>query len=104
MDGGAYSSSGTLGRWGPTFTTDDVIGCCIDFRKRIIFYTKNGDILDAAFRDLAFQPSDKPAKEEIYPMIEMSHVRQVVHLNFGKEEFLFDIAHYARGEEKLNEV
>ena len=28
--------------YGPSFTTGDTIGCCINFLSNMIFYTKNG--------------------------------------------------------------
>jgi len=39
-------------RYGPTFSSDDVIGCCVNFLDHTCFYTKNGQKLEVAFRDL----------------------------------------------------
>ena len=35
-----HSDSGKL--YGPSFTTGDTIGCYLNFKNNIIFYTKNG--------------------------------------------------------------
>ena len=29
-------------KYGPSFTTDDTIGCCLNFRNNAAFFTKNG--------------------------------------------------------------
>ena len=41
-DGHSFCSSGTGQPYGPTFTTGDVIGCCINLIDNTCFYTKNG--------------------------------------------------------------
>ena len=41
-DGHSFCSSGTGKPYGPTFTTGDVIGCCINLIDNTCFYTKNG--------------------------------------------------------------
>ena len=51
-DGHSFCSSGTGQPYGPTFTTGDVIGCCVNLIDNTCFYTKNGVHLGIAFRDL----------------------------------------------------
>lgn len=51
-DGNSFSSSGHGQAYGPTFTTGDIIGCCVNFVNNNCFYTKNGTHLGIAFRDL----------------------------------------------------
>lgn len=51
-EGNSFSSSGHGQSYGPTFTTGDVIGCCINFVNNTCFYTKNGIDLGIAFREL----------------------------------------------------
>ncbi|KAF0363394.1 SPRY-domain-containing protein [Gigaspora margarita] len=52
-DGYSFSSkSGEL--YGPPYTTDDIIGCYLNYRNKIIFYTKNGVSLGPA----CFLPND----------------------------------------------
>ncbi len=41
-DGHAFNSSSTGTPYGPTFTTGDTIGCCLNFADGTCFYTKNG--------------------------------------------------------------
>jgi hypothetical protein len=37
-----FKGSGGGTAYGPTFTTGDVIGCCVNFHSGTVFYTKNG--------------------------------------------------------------
>ena len=41
-DGHSFCSSGSGQSYGPTFTTGDVIGCCVNLIEGTCFYTKNG--------------------------------------------------------------
>ena len=41
-DGNFYCGSGSSKPYGPVFTTDDTIGCCLNFTNNTVFYTKNG--------------------------------------------------------------
>lgn len=49
-DGHSFCSSGTGQPYGPTFTTGDVIGCCVNLINNTCFYTKNGHSLGEAGR------------------------------------------------------
>lgn len=51
-DGNSFSSSGNGKSYGPTFTTDDIIGCGVNLVTNTCFYTKNGHNLGIAFQDL----------------------------------------------------
>lgn len=51
-DGNSFSSSGNGKTYGPTFTTDDIIGCGVNLVTNTCFYTKNGHNLGIAFSDL----------------------------------------------------
>uniref|UniRef100_A0A8C9FTY0 CRA domain-containing protein n=1 Tax=Pavo cristatus TaxID=9049 RepID=A0A8C9FTY0_PAVCR len=53
--------------YGPTFTTGDVIGCCVNLINNTCFYTKNGHSLG-----------------------------EIVDANFGQQPFVFDIEDYMR--------
>jgi Ran-binding protein 9/10 len=78
--------------YGPTFTTGDVIGCCLDFRKNHIFYSKNGEYLGVAFQTLEL--SGPGRKTGIYPCIGLHSVGERIHVNLGKEKFVFNILKY----------
>jgi len=41
-DGNSFCSSGSGQPYGSTFTTGDVIGCCVNLVDMTCFYTKNG--------------------------------------------------------------
>ncbi|KAL7736239.1 hypothetical protein ACLKA6_002917 [Drosophila palustris] len=80
-DGNSFSSSCNGQSYGPTFTTGDVIGCCVNFVTNTCFYTKNGVDLGIAFRDL-------PTK--LYPTVGLQTPGEEVDANFGQEPFKFD--------------
>ncbi len=41
-DGHSFCSSGSGIAYGPTFTTGDYVGCCVNFLENSCFYTRNG--------------------------------------------------------------
>ena len=41
-DGKSFCEQSTGKAYGPTFATNDVIGCGVNFRTRKAFFTKNG--------------------------------------------------------------
>lgn len=86
-DGHSFCSSGTGQPYGPTFTTGDVIGCCVNLINGTCFYTKNGHSLGVAFTDL-------PAN--LYPTVGLQTPGEIVDANFGQQPFLFDIEDYMR--------
>lgn len=86
-DGHSFCCSGTGQNYGPTFTTNDVIGCCLNLIENTCFYTKNGYNLGVAFRDL---PSD------LYPTVGLQTPLECVEANFGQFPFEFDIHNYVK--------
>jgi Ran-binding protein 9/10 len=86
-DGQSFASQGVGQGYGPTFTTGDIVGCGIDFQKGFAFYTKNGQLLDVAFKNLKLT-------ESIYPTVGLRSIGEHVRVNFGKESFFFDIMRY----------
>ncbi|XP_055325349.1 ran-binding proteins 9/10 homolog isoform X1 [Sitodiplosis mosellana] len=81
-DGNSFSSSGNGKSYGPTFTTDDIIGCGVNLVTNTCFYTKNGHNLGIAFQDL-------PSK--LYPTVGLQTPGEIVDANFGQQPFVFDI-------------
>ncbi|XP_041101230.1 ran-binding protein 9-like isoform X1 [Polyodon spathula] len=86
-DGHSFCSSGTGQPYGPTFTTGDVIGCCVNLINNTCFYTKNGHSLGIAFTDLP---------PNLYPTVGLQTPGEVVDANFGQHPFVFDIEDYRR--------
>ncbi|KAJ8418659.1 hypothetical protein AAFF_G00001580 [Aldrovandia affinis] len=84
-DGHSFCSSGTGQPYGPTFTTGDVIGCCVNLINNTCFYTKNGHSLGIAFTDLP---------PNLYPTVGLQTPGEVVDANFGQHPFVFDIEDY----------
>jgi hypothetical protein len=82
-DGHSFSSSGTGQPYGPTFTTNDVIGCAYNLVENKCFYTKNGFSLGVAFSDLPNVP--------LYPTVGLQTPGEEVEANFGLEPFVYDI-------------
>lgn len=85
-DGKLYHGKGRQCRYGPIFTTDDVIGCGVDMKNRVIFFTKNGAALGIASTNL-------PDKTW-FPTIGLCSSNEKVKVNFGQEKFLFNKASY----------
>ena len=77
-------------KYGETFAKGDIIGCGVDFINKSIFYTKNGKFLDFAFKDINFELN----KGYFYPSICMHTLNIEIKLNFGNEDFKFDINNY----------
>ncbi|RIB22137.1 concanavalin A-like lectin/glucanase domain-containing protein [Gigaspora rosea] len=73
-DGNFFECSVIDMPYGPTFTTGDTIGCCLNFRNNTAFYTKNGVNLGIAFRDL---------KDNLYPCIGIKSQGASIKANFG---------------------
>jgi Ran-binding protein 9/10 len=95
-DGMAYHDGDSKSYYGPTFSTGDIIGCCINFQERLIFYTRNGELLDVAFTEISFHAFEKSYKDDIFPMIGLLSPGDHVRVNFGKESFVFNITDYVR--------
>src|SRR5437868_1479820 len=85
-DGKLYHASGEGKPWPrPPFYTGDVVGCGISFEQRHVYFTRNGELLDLAFKNLTFDSPMEPKVDDIYPMIGMRSPGEHVHVNFGKE-------------------
>ncbi|KAJ9104422.1 hypothetical protein QFC21_001917 [Naganishia friedmannii] len=78
---------GTSKGW-PTSTTGDVIGCGVDFTTGKAFFTKNGQMVGHAFKNIA--PADK-----LYPSIGLRTPGETVQCNFTGP-FKYDIVTHVR--------
>ncbi|KAJ3300480.1 hypothetical protein HK104_000065 [Borealophlyctis nickersoniae] len=98
-DGHSFASSGTGKQYGPTYTTGDVIGCIINFLTMTASFTKNGQYLGVAFRDITKDPRNKGAQGmALYPSIGLRTPGEIVEANFGQKKFVFDIEHHFKEE------
>jgi len=84
-DGHSFCSSGSGIVYGPTFTTGDYVGCCVNFLENSCFYTRNGYNLGTSFRDIP---------NEIYPTVGLQTPNESMEANFGLSPFKFDIEKY----------
>ncbi|GAX17554.1 hypothetical protein FisN_18Lh204 [Fistulifera solaris] len=87
-DGGVYHNQGQMIRkFGPTFGVRDTVGCGVDYQRRAIFFTLNGNFLGYAFEKLSL----KILEQDLYPVVGLD-THCPVACNFGCEEgFLFDL-------------
>lgn len=105
-DGNSFCSSGNGKPYGPTFTTNDIIGCGVNLVTNTCFYTKNGTNLGTAFEDLpvrsaiteiferlkiTFCFSFSILQSKLYPTVGLQTPGEVVDANFGQTPFMFDI-------------
>ncbi|GHJ84786.1 hypothetical protein NliqN6_1188 [Naganishia liquefaciens] len=78
---------GTSMGW-PTSTTGDVIGCGIDFSKGQAFFTKNGQFIGYAFKNVG-------KEDRLYPSVGLRTPGETLKCNFSGP-FKYDIAEHVR--------
>ncbi|TVY54765.1 Ran-binding protein 9 [Lachnellula cervina] len=83
-DGHSYSGQNSGKHYGPPFAATDVIGCGVNFRTGSAFFTKNGDFLSNAFREIK-------TNIKLFPSVGMKKSGEHVRINFGQTPFVFDI-------------
>ncbi|KAL2758711.1 hypothetical protein ACRALDRAFT_1061838 [Sodiomyces alcalophilus JCM 7366] len=81
-DGLCYAAHIGGKTYGPSFSSQDVIGCGINFRTGCAFYTKNGVLLGTAFKDI---------KGKFYPSVGLKRTGEHLCVNFGQLPFTYDI-------------
>ncbi|CAG8829758.1 8459_t:CDS:2, partial [Dentiscutata erythropus] len=87
-DGYLYCERGTGIKFGPLYTTDETVGCGINYYDKEIFFTKNGINLGTACKN--------KFDGEMIPMCGMESSNESVIANFGEKPFVFDIENYAK--------
>jgi hypothetical protein len=87
-DGGLFHAKGTMIRpCGPKYGVGDTVGCGIDYVKRGIFFTYNGQFLGYAFENM--EPND--LDRNLYPVVGMD-THCPVECNFGVDRpFKYDL-------------
>ncbi|RIB20857.1 SPRY domain-containing protein [Gigaspora rosea] len=78
-DDGYFFCSGSGEEYGLSYTTDDIVGCYLNFRNNILFYTKNGINLGIA----CYLHSD--FEGILYPCVGFKSQGGSVGVNFGKK-------------------
>lgn len=81
-DGHSFCCQSSGKHYGPPFTAGDIIGCGVNFRTGSAFFTKNGDHLGTAFREI---------KGKLFPSVGMKKSGEHIRVNFGQSPFVFDI-------------
>ncbi|KAK3154362.1 hypothetical protein QOZ80_2BG0189540 [Eleusine coracana subsp. coracana] len=84
-DGYLYRGHGKGESFGPKFTSGDIIGAGINYVSQEFFFTKNGSPVGGFPKDI---------KGPLYPTIAVHSQDEEVTVNFGKEQFCFDIEDY----------
>jgi hypothetical protein len=90
-DGNLFRGSGTGKPYGPTYTTADVVGCCVNFINNTLFFTKNGIPLGEAATEV---------RGTYYPCVGLRTPGEIIEANFGQKPFVFDFEQYLRDEKQ----
>ncbi|KAG5233197.1 ran-binding protein [Salix suchowensis] len=88
-DGNLYRGSGTGEAFGPAFTTNDTVGAGINYASQEFFFTKNGAVVGAVYKDI---------KGLLLPTVAVHSQNEEIEVNFGKKSFAFDLKEYERQE------
>lgn len=86
FNNGTININGKSKNYSSTVNINDIIGCCLIFKSRTLFFTKNGQILGIASKRI---PIDIP----LYPTVGMYN-NSVIETNFGQKDFVFDFLNF----------
>ncbi|KAL3845645.1 hypothetical protein ACJIZ3_003048 [Penstemon smallii] len=84
-DGLLYHGHGKGDAFGPTYTTGDTVGGGINYATQEFFFTKNGVLVGSVHKDI---------KGSVFPTVSVHSQSEEVAVNFGKEDFVFDLEAY----------
>ena len=93
-DGKIYHDKAKGDAFGPKFKQKDVVGCGYYFSKNSIFYTLNGRFIGWAFNNVEFN--------NYFATISLHSLNEKVTVNFGKQNFLFDIEGFYISKQEKN--
>ncbi len=82
-DGKIFHDKSKGETFGTKFKTKDIIGCGYYISKNSIFFTINGKFINWAFTKVDFN--------YYYPTVSLHSLNEKITINFGKNNFLFDI-------------
>ena len=82
-DGKTFANQHVGDKYGPTFDTNDIVGCGINFENQTCFFTKNGTFLGIAFWEMPIT--------NFYPTVGLGSRDEAMQVNFGQQPFLYNI-------------
>ena len=82
-DGKFYYNCTSTDDYGPSFGTNDVVGCGLDLSDMSVFFTKNGKFLGVVQCNLP--------EMTWYPTIGTHSKNEMVQVNFGQDPFVFQL-------------
>ncbi|WCJ44245.1 SPla/RYanodine receptor (SPRY) domain-containing protein [Euphorbia peplus] len=84
-DGYLYRGLGKGEPFGPPFTSKDTVGAGINYASQEFFFTKNGAVVGAVYKDI---------KGPLFPTVAVHSRNEEVEVNFGQKQFAFDLREY----------
>ncbi|WPH04822.1 Hypothetical protein R9X50_00771900 [Acrodontium crateriforme] len=82
-DGYSFACTASGKSYGPKFSSNDTIGCGVNFRTGTAFFTKNGVYLGEAFKGIK--------TDRLFPSVGIKKPGEHLRVNFGRTPFIFDI-------------
>ncbi|KAK4539730.1 hypothetical protein LTR36_010383 [Oleoguttula mirabilis] len=92
-DGYSFACTASGKAYGPRYSSQDTIGCGVNFRTGNAFFTKNGVYLGVAFTAVR--------SHGLYPSIGIKKPGEHLRINFGRTPFVFDIDRMMEQERKI---
>ncbi|KAL2258188.1 hypothetical protein VTK26DRAFT_8617 [Humicola hyalothermophila] len=96
-DGHCFAGHSSGKPYEKPFGAGDVVGCLVNFRLGHALFTRNGQELPIAFRDIHF----KDVKGKLYPVVGLKTKDDHILANFGQMPFQFDIDGYMKKQQEM---
>ncbi|CAI0433828.1 unnamed protein product [Linum tenue] len=81
-NGFVYRGGGKGESFGPSFTTNDIVGAGINYASNEFFFTKNGTMVGAVSKDI---------EGPLFPTVAVHGLNEEIEVNFGQKPFAFNI-------------